>query len=225
MIKVLFFSSLQDIGAGKELNLDIPSGYKVSDLISNLEAQYPKLKQFRSTYRVAVNQELATNDTLIPDGSEVALLPPVSGGSGTITVKLSRFAISIDECLDKVRRPDCGAIVLFLGTVRDNHQGHKVEKLQYSTYEKMAIKHMEELAQKATSQFPIGSICIWHRWGELPVGTVCVAIAVSSAHRKEAFEACRWTIDTLKKTIPLWKKEITPDGSIWLEEEPLTPLP
>lgn len=114
-----------------------------------------------------------------------------------------------------------GGVVLFLGQTRDHSRGEKVVGLEYEAYESLALKQMEKIATAARERWPLRALAIVHRLGYLKVGEISVAIAAAAAHRGEAFEACRFAIDTLKKTVPIWKKEFRPDGSFWVEGVPI----
>jgi molybdopterin synthase catalytic subunit len=116
--------------------------------------------------------------------------------------------------------PACGGIDLFVGTVRDSTKGRKVLKLEFEAYEKMAISEMQKLSEMAMQRWPVQRVAIHHRTGILQVGEVAVIIAVAAAHRDAAFDACRFLIDTLKKTVPIWKKEIFEDGEVWVSATP-----
>ncbi len=132
-------------------------------------------------------------------------------------IQLTETPISVDDCLNAVRRDDCGAVVLFLGTVRNQTGGQPVDRLDYQAYPPLALTEMEKLAAEARAKWTLGNLALWHRHGSLGPGEISVCVAVSSGHRVEAFEAGRWLIDTLKSTVPLWKKEVGPDGEVWIE--------
>jgi MoaE-MoaD fusion protein len=164
----------------------------------------------------------------------VALIPPVSGGSGSEQGKTqlpltSPHSSLVSDPIDsaaiqaQMKRPEDGAVATFDGIVRNNSRGRKTRYLDYSGYEPMALRKMEQLATDALSRFAIRDVRIVHRLGRLQVGETSVFIAVSSAHRAAAFDACRWLIDTLKTTVPIWKKEQFEDGAVWADGEPFPP--
>ncbi len=222
-MKVLFFASLQEL-MGPERQLEVPPGSSVGDLLDRLEQQEPRLAAMRRYFRVALDLQLAPSEQASLDGvSEVALIPPVSGGAGPY-VRLGPEPIDVNEVLESVRRPDCGAVVLFLGTVRDCFQGHPVAHIDYQSYPAMALKEMGELAQQAEQRLENGEVAVWHRDGRVAAGDISVAVAVSSRHRKQAFEVGQWLIDTLKARVPLWKKEVGPDGATWIEGDCRVPV-
>ena len=136
------------------------------------------------------------------------------------SVKITSEKLDAQFCYDFVHDDSCGGIVHFIGTVRNSTQGKKVLLLDFSAYESMAIKEMEKIADVALAKFPIYRIAIHHAVGKLSIGDIPVIIAVSSAHRKAAFEACDYAIDSLKKTVPIWKKEHFEDGEVWVNSHP-----
>lgn len=137
-----------------------------------------------------------------------------------IQINLSAQSLNIKQCIDWVMDPGCGGIDVFIGTVRNATKGKRVIKLEFEAYEKMAISEMRKLAGYALQQWPVQRIAIHHRTGTLKVGEVPVIIAVAAMHRDAAFEACRYLIDTLKKTVPIWKKEFFEDGEVWVSATP-----
>jgi molybdopterin synthase catalytic subunit len=180
---------------------------------------------------VSVNAEYATAAQVLREGDEVGLLPPVSGGSAAdaaddsvcdapVVIELTREPIEAETLVAAAKHGDDGAVVVFDGIVRNNSRGRRTLYLDYEAYEEMAPKQMGELAREARSRFGVRSVTMVHRLGRLDVGETSVLIVVSSAHRAEAFEACRWLIDTLKKTVPIWKKETFADGAVWAPGEP-----
>ena len=135
-------------------------------------------------------------------------------------IKLSVSTLNVQECIDWVMSPECGGINVFIGTVRNATKGKPVVRLEFEAYDKMAISEMEKIAQQALAKWPIQKILIHHRTGVLQIGEIPVIIAVAAAHRDAAFEACRYIIDTLKQTVPIWKKEIFEDGEVWVAAHP-----
>lgn len=137
-----------------------------------------------------------------------------------IDISISSQPLHIQACIDLVMGPSSGGIDVFIGTVRDTTKGKKVIRLEFEAYEKMAINEMRKIAAQATAQWPVHAIAIHHRTGILHVGEIPVIIAVSAAHRAAAFDACRFAIDTLKQTVPIWKKEVFEDGEVWVAAHP-----
>ena len=135
-------------------------------------------------------------------------------------IKLSKDIIGISETIKMVESPQGGAIDVFIGTVRNQTDGKAVVRLEFECYEKMAIKEMSQIAEEAKTKFGVMKVAIHHRVGKVPIGEEAVIIAVSSPHRKEAFAACEYCINTLKETVPIWKKEIFEDGEVWVSAHP-----
>lgn len=135
-------------------------------------------------------------------------------------IAISAKAIAIPSCIDWVMSPESGGIDVFIGTVRNHTKGKEVLRLEFEAYEKMAISEMNKIAEAAMGRWPLHKLLIHHRTGVLAVGEIPVVIAVSAAHRAAAFEACRFVIDTLKETVPIWKKEVFADGEVWVAAHP-----
>lgn len=227
-VRVLFFGLLKDVAGQNSDSVTLPDGATVAELLANYEQQFPRLKQYRSSLAVSLNQEYASSDAALRDGDEVGLLPPVSGGGGSSSApathaEITRTSIQTSALLTRIKAPADGAVVVFEGIVRDNSRGRRTLYLDYEAYEPMALKKLEALAARALSEFRVRDVAIVHRLGRLEIGEISVAIAVSSAHRDAAFDACRWLIDTLKTTIPIWKKEYFADGAVWADGERFPP--
>jgi len=137
-----------------------------------------------------------------------------------INIKLSEDPLDIPSCLEWVMSPECGGIDVFIGTVRDATKGKAVVRLEFEAYRQMALNEMQKIAAQAMGKWPVQKIVLHHRTGKLGVGEVPVVIAVAAAHRDAAFDACRYLIDTLKQTVPIWKKEVFEDGEIWVAAHP-----
>jgi molybdopterin synthase catalytic subunit len=137
-----------------------------------------------------------------------------------IQIQISNKALDIQSCIDWVMTPQSGGIDVFIGTVRNSTKGKTVIRLEFEAYEPMALKEMQKIADLAFEKWPVQKLLIHHRTGTLQIGEVPVIIAVSCAHRDAAFEACRYVIDTLKHTVPIWKKEVFADGETWVAAHP-----
>ncbi len=222
-VRCLFFASLADTVGRSEGRFEVPDGAAVSQFLDQLESKWPGLTPYRGRYRVAVQQEFVTEEHPLAPGVEVALLPPVSGGEDDDLVAVTEEPLSTELCLERVRRQDCGAVSLFLGTVRDHNAELPVSKLEYTAYREMAEKEMARLVDEAHRRFQLGRVAAVHRVGVLEPGDIAVVVAVSSHHREPAFQASRWLIDSIKSTVPLWKKESGPDGSVWIEGDARIP--
>ena len=220
-VRVLFFGQLKEL-AGKSVDeLDLPEGSVARNVLQHYESLFPALKNLLPSLAVAVNQQYAGPDVRLNSNDEVALLPPVSGGStDSPLVRLVRERIVAHDIVPVMERPEDGAIVIFDGIVRNHSRNRKTLYLEYEAYETMALGKLQELAAEAARRFPIRNVALVHRLGDLEIGESSVLIAVFSAHRAAAFEACRWLIDTLKQTVPIWKKEFFADGAVWADGEP-----
>jgi MoaE-MoaD fusion protein len=214
-VTVLFFGVLKDMLTGERRTLELPPAATVDALLTTL---LPDQSRLWPTLAVAVNQHYVARDYRLQEGDEIALLPPVSGGASFVA--LLREPIDSASILASVKQGEDGAVVVFDGIVRNNTRGRRTLYLVYEAYETMAIAQMEKLAQEAVDNHGVRQVAIVHRLGKLDVGETSVLIAVASAHRGHAFEACRWIIDTLKKTVPIWKKEHFEDGAVWADGEP-----
>ena len=224
-VQVLFFGVLKEI-VGKPVEvIDLPEGASLRDVLARYELQIPRLKELLPSLALAVNQQYSGPDTKLNEGDEVALLPPVSGGA-TEPGGRRRYALIVREAIDtqralrSLKRGEDGAALVFEGIVRNQTRGRKTLYLDYEAYEEMALEQMESLAAEAVRQFQIRDVAILHRLGRLEIGETSVLIVVASAHRAAAFDACRWLIDTLKRTVPIWKKEYFEDGAVWADGEP-----
>ena len=233
-VRVLFFGMLKDLAGKASDSVDLHEGATVRDLLAHCGAQIPRLQNSFPSVALAVNQEYASSDTELHADDEIALLPPVSGGApeaargapggqlagcGPYTA-IVRSPIETQLILNSLKRGEDGAAVVFEGVVRNQTRGRKTLYLDYEAYEKMALQQMDVLAKRALDQFGIRDVALVHRVGRLEIGEVSVLIIVVSAHRAAAFDACRWLIDTLKRTVPIWKKEHFADGAVWADGEP-----
>ena len=225
-VRVLFFGVLKDLAGKASDSISLPENATLGDVLSHYEEVIPRLTETASSLAMSVNQEYAGPATRLRPGDEVALLPPVSGGVDANAARRSQHAAIIRERIETVsiiegiKRPEDGAAVVFEGIVRNHTRGRRTLYLDYEAYEEMALKQMEALAARALAEYKIRDVAIVHRLGRLEIGETSVLIAVASAHRAAAFEACRWLIDTLKRTVPIWKKEHFEDGAVWADGEP-----
>lgn len=219
-VRVIVFGVLKDWLRGPASTVELPEGARVAELLAQLRERLPE-GAVRSI-AVSVNAEYATAEQILREGDEVGLLPPVSGGAGehVIDVGLTREAIDAEGVVGRAKRPEDGGVVVFDGIVRDNSRGRRTLYLDYEAYEEMALRQMRQLAVQARERFGVRGVTIVHRLGRLQIGETSVLIVVASGHRAEAFEACRWLIDTLKKQVPVWKKETFEDGAVWADGEP-----
>ena len=217
-VRVLFFGGLKDLAGKSSDLLELPDGALVRDLLAHYSSELPRMKQSLASLAVAVNQEYAGAETRLKSDDEVALLPPVSGGSGRASIV--RDPIETTAVLGRMKQGGDGAAVVFEGVVRNQTRGRRTLYLDYEAYEEMALRQMEGLAEQARKQFEVREVALVHRLGRLEIGETSVLIVVAAAHRAAAFDACRWLIDTLKRTVPIWKKEYFEDGAVWADGEP-----
>lgn len=222
-IRLLAFASAGDALGATELELELAEGSRISDLRARLDQEHPKIVPLWPRLAVAVDGRIVSPDEALRDGAEVALLPPVSGGSGEpLQAELVDEPIDTARVVAAVSGPGRGAVVVFQGTVRDHHAGRPVEKLTYSAYRPMALQGLRRIVIDLESAHQNLRAVIVHRLGEVPVGEPSVVIAVASPHRAAAYEASRTALERLKAEIPIWKREHYADGgTAWREEEPL----
>jgi molybdopterin synthase catalytic subunit len=227
-VRVLFFGILKDLVGQASDALTLPDDSTLAAVRLHYEPSIPR--ELMASLAMSVNQEYATPDAKLRQGDEIALLPPVSGGcvqgeaggngGRRPHVAMVSGVIDTSSLLKAIRQPEDGAAVVFEGIVRNHTRGRRTLYLDYEAYEEMALKQMEELAERALEDFKVRDVVMVHRFGRLEIGETSVLIAVVSAHRAAAFDACRWLIDTLKRTVPIWKKEYFEDGAVWADGEP-----
>jgi molybdopterin converting factor subunit 1 len=225
-VKVLFFGQLKDITGRAEDQLDVADGARLSTVFDHYAGRFPRVGAMAASIVLARNQEFSEASAPIADGDEIAFLPPVSGGAAPEPVDpaghifaLTRQPIDTREVIARLLRGEDGAVVTFEGVVRNNSKGRATRYLDYECYEPMAIKTMAEIGRAIAAAFPIDRIALVHRLGRLEIGEASVAVIVTAAHRKAAFEAALEGINRLKRTVPIWKKEYFTDGEVWVEGE------
>ena len=228
-VEILPFGVLKE--ALNAAPLELSAGSTVRDLlaiVSQKLGDQQMAAQLISRIAVSVNAEYARPEQILHDGDQVGLLPPVSGGSGVpvittadaVVTSLTREEIPTEALIAAAKQGSDGAVVVFDGIVRDNTRGRRTLYLDYEAYEEMAERQIAGLAAQAIERFGVRAVTLVHRLGRLEIGETSVLIVVASAHRGAAFEASRWLIDTLKKTVPIWKKETFVDGAVWADGEP-----
>ena len=228
-VRILFFGRLKDIVGKAEDSADLPEGARVEDAFAHYRSAHPALGGLRASVAASVNQELAGWTATLRSGDEVAFLPPVSGGAVAAAsrdwIEIVHNPISAAPIVERVKGPAEGAVVVFDGIVRNHSGGRATLYLDYEAYEPMALEKLRELAAAIRSRYSISGLAMVHRLGRLEIGETSVFIAVSAPHRAVAFDACRFAIDTLKRSVPIWKKEYFADGAVWAEGESLEPIP
>ena len=227
-VRVLFFGGARDAAGHEEIDVSLNSPANTESARSQILSQYPELQRFGNSLLLAVNQEYAHPGKEIHDGDELALFPPVSGGSEVAQTsvceshdffELTTDAIDVGATARRVVLPECGATVTLDGYAREWTRGRRTLYLVYEAYAPMALTELRRLGGQVHEKFDIAHIGIVHRTGRLEIGETSVVIAVSAPHRRAAFEACEWAIRELKRTVPIWKKEVFEDGEIWVEGE------
>jgi molybdopterin synthase catalytic subunit len=229
-VRVLFFGMLKDLAGRSGDVVELPDKAVVRDLLDHYSTEVPRMREALASIAVAVNQEYVGPGVVLKSDDEVGLLPPVSGGSEGETpsgqpagrrryASIVRDAIDTAGVLARIKHGEDGAAVMFEGVVRNQTRGRQTLYLDYEAYEEMALAEMEKLAEQALKQFAVRDVALVHRLGRLEIGEASVLIVVASAHRAAAFDACRWLIDTLKRTVPIWKKEYFEDGAVWADGE------
>ncbi|HET6142290.1 MAG TPA: molybdenum cofactor biosynthesis protein MoaE [Candidatus Acidoferrales bacterium] len=225
-VRVLFFGRLKDIVGKSEEQAELSDGARVEDLFERYGRNFPELGKFRQSVVASVNQEFAEWRAPLAADDEVAFLPPVSGGATPSGPKLEediyaliRTTIATTEIVAQLKAAEDGAVVMFEGIVRNHSAGRSTLYLEYEAYESMALAQMRQIGAEMREKFSIRRFAMVHRLGRLEIGETAVLIVVCSAHRAAAFDACRYGIDTLKRNVPIWKKEFFRDGAAWADGE------
>jgi molybdopterin converting factor subunit 1 len=248
-VTVLFFGAARDAVGQSEVNFVLRGRPTAATALTELLEKFPDLKRFGRSLLFAVNQEYAASDREVRDGDELAVFPPVSGGAdeasknvrpvntGTAGVspastsnatpsptnhdffELTTEPIDLGAIARRVVLPECGATITLDGYAREWTDGRRTLYLVYEAYAPMAVRELERLGREVHKRFEIAHLGIIHRTGRLEIGETSVVIAVSAPHRRAAFEACEWAIRELKRTVPIWKKEVFEDGEVWVEGE------
>ncbi len=228
VLHVLFFGRLKEIVGRGEDHVEVPEGARVEDVFTRYGQMHPRMVEFRSSVVASVNAEFAEWNAPLRAGDEVAFLPPVSGGSETAVAddifELVHAAIRPEPLVAHLKQAHDGAVVSFDGIVRNHSGGRPTLYLDYEAYAPMALDKMRAIGAAIRALFTVDRIVMVHRLGRLEIGETSVFIAVSAAHRGIAFDACRFAIDTLKRSVPIWKKEYFADGAVWAEGEMAQPI-
>lgn len=231
-VNVKLFAGLKDIVGGDLEERFEGAEVTVEQLKQQLANAHPKLEPYLTGLAVAINEEyILGDDELLHDGDEVALIPPISGGAGSggAREETPLYLVTTDELdpkalRDLVRTDRSGAVVVFEGVVRDRHEGYDVERIEYEAYDSMAVKQLEAVAEAVLEELPVHAIAVHHRTGVVEIGEASLLVAVSAEHRAEAFAAALRVVDRVKESVPVWKKEFTPDGAVWQEGRPARPI-
>jgi len=222
-IHVIFFAHLRELSGQQKIELEIPAGTDILTLKDMMVARFPRLKPAIDTIIIAINQEFAADNVTIPDDAEVAIFPPVSGGSEKRSIcRIVAESIINDDYLKMISNEETGGVCTFTGIVRavtkKGREG-KTSCIDYEAYQPMAERKMLKICGEIRDQWPdVDGIVIVQRIGLIPAGEISVLIMCSAAHRDSGiFEATRYAIDRLKEIVPVWKKEISPDGEVWID--------
>jgi molybdopterin converting factor subunit 1 len=221
-LRVLLFAGLRERLRRDSVDLELAPGARVRDLLAALARERPELSDSLSVCRVAVDHEFVGSDHVIAEGSEVAIIPPVSGGhDGAAAYQLIKDRpLALADVVAAVAHPGAGGIDVFIGNVRDRSRGHDIDHLEYEAYEPMALRVMQQIGAAVEAEIPGARLAIHHRLGALQIGDTAVIVAASAPHRAEAFAACRAAIERLKQDVPIWKREVATDGHAWVVQGP-----
>ncbi len=218
-VTLRLFGSLREALGESSRVVELESGSRVLDLRDWLAERSPLVDQLGGRLAASVNLEIAELERELRDGDEVAFLPPVAGGDGTVKrCTISEWPLDEAEVAARVEGPDAGGVVSFVGRVRNQARGHSIEHLVYEAYPEMAEREMEKIVDEAAELWPGTRVAIAHRVGRLEIGDAAVVVVAASAHRDAAFLACRHAIDTLKVRVPIWKREVATDGAYWVDD-------
>ncbi|HXA55827.1 MAG TPA: molybdopterin converting factor subunit 1, partial [Candidatus Acidoferrum sp.] len=203
-VRILFFGQLKEIVGAAEETAELPENASLEDVFARYSRRFAKFAEFRPSIAASVNQEYADARTVLANGDEIAFLPPVSGGQHETDIfGLVREPIDKHKIAESLKAPEDGALVVFDGFVRNSFKGRQTLYLEYEAYEQMALEKIREIGAQMHQRYAIRRVAIVHRLGRLEIGETSVLIAVASAHRAAAFDACRYAIDTLKRTVPI----------------------
>jgi molybdopterin synthase catalytic subunit len=225
-VRALLFARLRELAGTEVETVELPAGSNVADVYDAVRKVHPGLDADRNAVRAALNQEFVEWGAPVADGDEVAFIPPVSGGAhGTgVLFELTSRPLDARRMETAVAHKGAGAICTFTGVVRDNSRGRSVTHLDYEAYTEMATGQMRKIAEEIGVRWPEARVAMAHRTGRLEVGEPSVVISVSTPHRAEAIAACKWGIDRLKESVPIWKKEHAADGTYWIEGDESKPV-
>lgn len=223
-VRVELFGRAASQSGEREVALEVPEGASLRDVAAALMERLPVLSWVPEVCRPARNLEYANWSDTVAEGDEVSFIPPVSGGGDDpVFVELTEAVLDPAALVRFVERPEMGAVVTFSGNVRNHNRGREVDYLEYDAYRPMAERQLRKIAQEAVERWG-ARIAIQHRVGRLEIGEASVLVVAACAHRGDAFDACRYAIDTLKERVPIWKREVWKDGEVWIEGERDAPV-
>jgi len=216
-VAVRFFARYREAAGRDHVELDLPEGGTVESAWEAVASRFPVLQPYRPFTLFALGTDYVAPTHPLRAGDELCFFPPVSGGASEDLVEVTAEPLSEGRLMAAVGDAGAGGVVLFSGVVRDETGGRRVKYLEYEAHAPMAVAKMREIASAVRARWPgVRALALAHRIGRLEIGESSVMIAVSSPHRGEAFDACRFAIDTLKETVPVWKKEYFEDGEVWV---------
>ena len=224
-VRTRLFARLREQAGAETETLELPAGSTLGDVYEALRQRHPALESDLKAVRAALNQEFAEWTTAVADGDEVAFIPPVSGGAHAVGVlfEITRDPLDARRLEAAVSHAGAGAICTFTGVVRDTSRGRSVTHLDYEAYAEMAAAEMRKIGGEIAERWPEARVAMAHRTGRLEIGEASVVVSVSCPHRAEAIAACKWGIDRLKESVPIWKKEHAADGTFWIEGDEARP--
>ncbi|MBI4608557.1 MAG: molybdenum cofactor biosynthesis protein MoaE [Candidatus Rokubacteria bacterium] len=215
-VAVRLFARYREAAGRERVEVEVPEGGTVESAWAAIVARHPELDRYRPYTLFAIGTDYVQPDAPLRPGQELCCFPPVSGGVDDL-YRVTGEPLSEAALTEAVAHPEAGGIVVFSGVVRNETGGRRVKFLEYEAHGPMAEAKMRELGDAVRARWPsVKRLAMAHRLGRLEVGEASVVIAVSAAHRREAFEACRFAIDRLKETVPVWKKEYFEDGEVWV---------
>ena len=218
-ITIRYFARYREVAGRSSEPFTLEDGASVAQAAQALLARYPDLAELLPRSIYAVNRQYVPAETPLREGDELVFIPPMAGGEASMLplIKITRDPLDRDAIIAAVAHPEVGGIVTFEGVVRNHARGKQIRYLEYEAYPEMAEEQFTRIAADVQQRWASARIAIWHRVGHLEIGEASVIIVVATPHRAEAFEACRYDIDTLKTTVPIWKKEVAEDGEAWVE--------
>ena len=224
-VHVKLFARLREQAGLAAETIQVPHGATAGQVYAALRVSHPALESDLDAVRPALNQEFVGWETLVGDGDELAFIPPVSGGAHApgVMFEVTTEPLDARRVEHAVEHPGAGAVCTFTGVVRDNSRGRSVTHLEYEAFESMAVAEMRKIAAEIGERWPEARVAMAHRTGRLEIGEASVIVCTSAPHRAEAIAACKWGIDRLKESVPVWKKEHASDGTFWIEGDAAKP--
>ena len=224
-VRVLFFGQLKDVVGRSSEDLDLPAGATLETAFERYASEFPRVREMADSIATARNQEFADLKTALAEGDEVAFMPPVSGGSRWLAqteddngfYAVTETPLDARALVERAQGPDDGAVITFEGVVRNNSKGRATRYLDYECYTPLAVKQMQAIGREALERHDIHRVAVVHRVGTLQIGEASIVIVVASGHRQAAYDASLEIINTVKKRVPVWKKEYFEDGEVWVE--------